>query len=371
MKLIVNKDDLSKGLIICQRAVSSKPNLPILSNILIKTLKNKLFLSATNLEIGILLSINANIKIQGETTTSAKFLTEYVTSINDNEIGLEFDGNCVLLKTSNSEAKFTTSNPAEFPVIPNAKNEEMINFKTEDFVGACQQAVFAAGSDDGRLELTGVLFDLSQKGLSLVATDGYRLSYCNLTNPSKKKEIKIIIPARTLIEVLRIVADIKPKEVKVAISENQNQIVFEFDDIRLVSRLIDREFPDWKKIVPEDYKTSVIFGKEAFGQALKLTSVFAKDAGNIVKLKIADSKAILESTTKEYGENQSMIDVEIDGPGGEIAFNYHYLSEMLQVLTSDKFKFEMVESLNPVKFSPIGDGEADFYHIIMPVRIQS
>lgn len=371
MKLTINQEEFSKYLNICLRAIALRPNLPILSNVLIRAKNKNLELSTTNLEIGILISIPAKIQQEGETTTNTKIVTEYISSLPKSEINLNLESNMLIFKSDGFGASFNTASPSEFPVIPKTEDKEVIVIESQLFFDACQQVVFAAAGGEGRIELTGVLMEAENDSLRFVATDGYRLSFRTIKLDKLKNNFKIIIPAKTINEALRVIGDIKPKEIKIFMAKDQNQIIFKIDNINLVSRLIDREFPAWEKIVPAEFKTRAVVKKEDFLQATKLASVLAKDAGNVVKIKLNNSKVEFSATAKEYGQNQGVVDAKIDGEGGEIAFNFHYLSDILANLDDESFVFEMNESLNPVKFSGGSKKSADFYHIIMPVRIQS
>jgi DNA polymerase-3 subunit beta len=370
MKIQILQENLNKSLNIASRSISSKTQLPILANVLLKTDKNRLQISATNLETGIALWSGAKIEGEGEITIPAKILTEIVASLPAGKIDLVAEGSLLKIATEGYEATLNGIPAGEFPKLPTYGQETLFSLPSEKFLRAINQVAFAAATDEGRPVLTGVLFKIQGKKLSLVATDGYRLSLktLELENPIKE-EVSLLLPAKTLMEVGRIIADEKPSAVKMGFTEQQNQVVFVFSDLELFSRVIEGEFPDYEKIIPQNFTGKLVLDREGFSRAIKVVSIFARDSANIIRLKINKDTLEMSANSPQVGENKSSLSIKLEGEEGEIAFNYRFLQGFLGAITADEVCLEMSGSLNPGAFRAVSD--ESFLHIVMPVRLQT
>lgn len=370
MKFIISQSDFAKALQIIFRSVAQKPHLPILSNILLEANKNGIKMQATNLEIGTTIEVKTDVKKEGKLTIPAKIINEFVSSLPGGEITFEEKDNSVSLSLRKFQARISTTSTEEFPVVPTSNKEADISFEGEFLAKALDQVVFSAAAEEGRPVLSGVLFDLSGSKLKLVATDGYRLSYRELDTNSKLK-FKVIIPAKSLFEVRRVISEIGPKEkIQILLARDQNQVIFKIANVEIVSRLIEGEFPDWEKIIPKEFITKSTIDCDEFAKAIKVSSVFARDSSNVIKLKIEPKSIILSANTKEVGDNVSEIDGQTTGDGGEIAFNFRYLSDILSAVNTKEVIFEMAGPLSAGLFRPQDQKSKEFFHIIMPVRVQ-
>lgn len=369
MKISLLQENLNKGLTTVSRSVSAKAQLPILSNILLETDKGRLKLSATNLETGLNFWLGAKIEEEGSICIPAKFLTEFVASLPSQKVDLETKENSLMISCQGFKATFTGMSPNEFPQIPKANSDSAITFEKKEFLQAISQVVFAASSDEGRPALTGVLLKPQENEVSLAATDGYRLSVKKLAAGLKIKD-QLIIPAKTLIEVTRIIAESEEiKEVILSLAENQSQVVFSFPQVELASRLIEGEFPNFEKIIPEKFEISASFDREELLRAVKIASVFAREQANIVKLIFADNKIKVSAETAQMGSSEMELEAKTSKGSLEMAFNYRFLLDFLNATSGEEILFEALGALNPGSFKISGD--SSFFHIIMPVRIQS
>ncbi|HUV72421.1 MAG TPA: DNA polymerase III subunit beta [Clostridia bacterium] len=372
MKIQVLQENLNKGLNIASRSISTKAQLPILANVLLQTDNNRLRLSATNLETGITLWTGAKIEKEGEITIPAKIFSEVVSSLPAGKVDLEITGNSLNLSCEGYQASLNGISASEFPKLPGYSKEALFSLPAEKLLGAINQVAFAAATDEGRPVLTGVLFKISQKKLSLVATDGYRLSLkeIELSQPVKE-EVSLLLPAKTLMEVSRLIGEEKGDKgvVQMGFTKEQNQVVFVFPELELFSRVIEGEFPDYQKIIPQNLETKAILDKESFSRAVRLVSIFARDAANIVKLKVDKSSLELSANSPQVGENKNSLEAKVEGNGGEIAFNFRFLQGFLGAIPEGEVSLEMSGSLNPGIFR--SQKEKEFIHIIMPVRLQT
>jgi DNA polymerase-3 subunit beta len=373
MKISVLQENLSKGLNIVNRFILPRAQLPILNNFLIKTEQGRLKLSATNLETGINLWLGAKIEKEGEICVPAKNLTEYISLIPPQKINLEVEKNFLKITSESYQANFISLAASEFPLIPTLKKKPEISLNNKDLALAIFQVAFAAAQDEGRPALTGVLFKIKKDKLILAATDGFRLSVKEIGGLKNGEESKLrkelIIPARALIEVGKIMAEAgEENNLGLTITPESNQIIFSTPEVEIISRLIEGKFPDFEKIIPEKSKTQVMIETEGLLQAVRAASIFAREAANIINFEIKGSKLEVSSNNPQLGENKVTLEVKTEGEGGKIAFNSRYLLDFLNSVKSDLVSFEMTTSLNPGIFKPAND--KSYLHIIMPIRIQ-
>lgn len=374
MKLSVLQENLAKSLAIVSRSVSAKAQLPALGNILLSTDKGRLKLSATNLETGINYWLGAKIEEEGAISIPAKILTEFVSSLPAEKIDLEVKENTLNLTCGSYQASFVGLPASEFPSVPTLKDKETFSFPGEELFKSITQVTFAAAQDEGRPVLTGVLFQISQDSLALVATDGYRLSFKKMGKIKGAGDIKefdkgLIIPSRTLNEVGKILSDQgQGKNIGLAITPSSNQVIFTTAEAEIVSRLIEGSFPEFEKIIPEKGTTKIVLEREDFIRAVRTAAIFARESANIVKLKVKSQKLKVSANAPQMGENLIELEVKQEGEDNNIAFNSRYLLDFLNSVDTEQISFEMSTPLNPGVFRPVGD--SSYLHIIMPVRVQ-
>ena len=380
MKFKISQSDFSKTLSVASRSILTKANLPILSNVLISTSKNKLEILSTNLETATKASTSCQTEIEGKITIPGRTLLEFVSQLPEGEVTFEKLGEEVLISTKGYNARIPTIAPEEFPAIPKIEKGDEVKIKTEDFVRGVAEVAFCAAQDEGRPILTGVLCEFKGNKLSLVATDGYRLSFREI--PIEKspgeKNIKIVVPARAVSEVAKVIIENLDgdDQLSLVIADSLNQINFKVGNVEFTSRLIEGEFPGWQKIIPSSFTTKARLPKSEFIKLVRIASIFARDSGNIIRLKLENASASKKGTltvlanTAQVGSTDAQIEAEMIGKGGEIAFNFRYLLEVLSIISGEEVNFEMIESLNPGRITATDDKD-NFFHIIMPVRLQA
>lgn len=366
MKLSVLQENLSKGVTIVSRSTATGAQLPVLGNILLTTEKGKLKLAATNLETGINYYLGAKIEKEGAITVPAKTLVELITSLSPGKIDLETDGEILKISSQNFKAEINGLSASEFPKIPGFKGQPSFSFEAKIFKEMINQVAFAAATDEGRPVLTGVRITCDKGKLVLAATDGYRLSVKKIKE-AKANNLKkeLIVPARTLQEVSRIQEE---GEIKVLLVKEESQLIFGLEEVEVVTRLIEGEFPPFEKIIPQEKKTSLVVDREELIRAVKIASIFARETANIVKFGISKTKFEISANAPQVGSNVSEIEAKTTGSANKIAFNFRYLVDFLNSVASEEVIFEMSGSLNPGVFKPKDDNS--LLHIIMPVRVQ-
>lgn len=368
MHFFILKENLDKILSIVGRNISSKPQLPILSNILLKTQDNQLKITTTNLELGIIFTTGAKIEKEGEITVPGKLLAEFVNNLNPGKIEFVLEGTNLLVKTDKTKASFATISALDFPTFPK-KFEIRHKFKFEKIKDVVFRTVFAASLDEGRPVLTGVKITIAENKMMFTATDGYRLSMENIVISEKKEDFQVILPARSVAEVVRIAQETKTEEIGFSIIKDKNQAIFNLGKTLIFTRVIEGEFPDIQKIIPVAFKTKAIIDKDQFVKAVKITSLFARSSSNIIKIKIQKNGLQIKAATPQIGENEDFIEAQVEGEETEIAFNFRFLLEMLSNFPEEKVVFETSGALNPGVFK-LPSLTSSFIHIIMPVRVQ-
>ena len=363
MKFNILQQDLLPALQAVSRSAGFHSTLPVLSNLLLSVSSHNLKISTTNLEIGVIKNLPADILEPGDITVPAKTITELVLSIGPVKLEFLSEGDTLNISAGKFKAKINGISATEFPVIPTS-NQNPVNFKRK-ILEQIQQVLFAAAADEGRPTLTGILTQSASSKLDFVATDGFRLAHRQVS-VGKEVHFKSLIPKRTFEEVLRVLTEEAVEEVSISTSKDQNQVIFQIGGTMISSRLIEGNFPAWEKIIPEDIKTRIIVEKENLLQAIKLASVFAKGEANIVTLNPLPSKLVVTSEAKEVGQQENEIESEVSGENFPIAFNVKFLTDILQSVSSTQVLIELSGALSASLIKPVGLEGLEY--ILMPVR---
>ncbi len=370
MNLSLLQENLNLALNNVSRFVSSKNQLPILSNILLSTDQGRLKLSATNLELSINYWIGAKINQEGSITLPSKEITEFISYLSAEKIDLNLKNNLLIVSSDKTESSFTTTPATDFPDFPQINPDTLFEIDLNLLIQSISQISFSSAIDDSRPILTGILCIFQNDSIKFVATDGFRLSFKELKLEKKlnlkKDSLTFLIPARSLIEITKLAKN--NQTIKIGLSTDEHQVMFVLDDIELVSRLIEGDFPDYQKLIPESYTTKIFVNREELLQSVKLASVFAKESANVVKLNIKNNILELTANAPQIGQNLIKLESKTEGEALEIAFNYKFLTDFLNICKSNEILIELNESLSPVFFHDQSD--PSFTHIIMPVRLQ-
>lgn len=367
MKLSVLSGNIQKKLNLLSHAISSRSPLPILGNILLETKGNTLVLSATDLEIGIEACILAQVEVQGATTVPAKLFTELINSLPEEKITLELKDNSLQISSKKTNTILQTINREEFPTIYEEKGVEVIKLKVGTLKKDLGMIVFSASVEATRPALSGVLMRKMAEGFLFVATDGYRLSLKSNVKPEEEANPitkDMLVPARVIREA---VALKESGDISIFVSEHNNQIIFSQDDVVLVGRLIDAQFPNYEKIIPGEPSAKVTFDREEMLKAVKTCAIFARETANVIKLSLQKEHIVVSAKTPSLGENTVEVEAALTGEENEIAFNSRYLLDVLGNVEGEELTFEMTGPLNAGVFRIAGD--TTFLHLIMPIRV--
>lgn len=374
MKVTVLQENLAKALNYTSKAISNRPNIPVLGNVLIEAKQGKLKFSSTNLEIGVNTWIGADITEEGELTVNSKLLTEFVNSIKSGKMELIQIKQNLEVKSVDNRAEFYIIPASDFPTIPSPKKKPIIKVNALNFAKAVSQTTFSTAADDSRPVLTGVLMEASQRKLSIVGVDGFRLSKKTMKlQLGPKEDLKEIIPASSLNELEKIIRDsAKEKDVvEIYLLESKNQLIFKLEDIEFTTRIIDGEFPNYDQIIPKAHSVSFTVLKSELADSVKVASIFARNViGNKVRFKFDPEAKSLQflSNVVDIGNNESKLTVlRPKGDRLETAYNIKFLQDMLNSVDGDEILYESEGITSPGVFKDKKD--PDYLHIIMPMRL--
>lgn len=367
MKLRVQQSIFFPALQSVARSCGIRSTLPVLANILLQTQNGQLKLSATNLELGVIKTVAADITTEGEITIPSRTLLDIISGLSG-EIDLEASGELLKISTSKFNATLNGVSSSEFPTIPTS-SEKAVLVDGKLLEKILPQISFAAAADEGRPILTGILTEIKKDSLELVATDGFRLAHqTTKLEGADGVSIKSLIPRRTFEEIVRLISEEDEiDKVEISSSENQNQVVFKINQTIASSRLIEGNFPSWEKIIPEKSVNRTVVDRSEFLKGVKLASVFAKDSANIVKVITLSSGLKLTSEAKELGEQEGSVEAQVEGDEITVAFNAKFLIDALSACSSSQVVIEFSGNLSPALIKPMGQEGLEY--VIMPVRL--
>jgi DNA polymerase-3 subunit beta len=371
VKLSVMQENLARGLSVVSRAVSNR-SLPVLTNVLLKTEDGGLKLTATNLEIGITYWVPGKIEADGATSVPARLLTDLVNSLPGGEpIVLELgDGETLHIRAGRFESNIKGIPAEDFPTVQTAGERPITRVAQKVLRQALDETAFAAASDEARPILTGVLARFEGDQLTLAAADNYRIAVKTITVLDPVEETSVVIPARALIELSRILADVDDP-VSIVLAHSRNQLLFHVEGIDLVTRLIDGQYPNYQSVLPATHATRATIDREELLRAVRPAALIAHESANIVKLGVGldGDAAITVSANAEVGDHVGRVEAAVEGDSTTIAFNARFLADVLTNVDAEQFALELNGPLSPGVFRPIGDDR--YVHVVMPLRTTS
>lgn len=372
MEISTLQENLKRGLQIVSKIAGKNINLPILNNIMIEAQDGNIKLITTDLEIGVVCNIRGQIKKEGTFTVDSKVFSEYIALLSNKKIDLKKENETILIKSENYKTIVKGYDANDFPLIPKISRENYYEIDVDIFKKALSQVIFAVSNNETRVELSGVLFIVENDVLTLVSTDSYRLAEKKIN--IKKfgiDNVSNIVPAKTLQELLRILSVVGSDSVNgeniLKIFVSNNQILFTVDNVELISRLIEGQYPDYKQIIPTNNGTNVIVDRMEFIRAIKTSSIFSKVGINDVNLDFpVGKKVVISSTSSQSGENVVELDAEINGEDNGIVVNYRYLLDGVSNINSDEIKIEVTNSNTPCILKSKKDD--NYLYIVMPIK---
>ena len=365
MKMICDRTLLANAVAGVSKAVTQRSSIPVLEGILMKAEGFSLTLTGYDLEMGITTSIEANVLEPGEVVLSAKLLGDMVRRLSSSEVEITAtETNATTIKGGITEFDIMGMNPGDFPELPSPGADHTLDLETPTFREMVETTLFAVSQDDKKPAHTGELFAIEPDKLTVVALDGYRLAI--IEKPVKAaKDINIIIPAKTLAEAIKLFTD---DDEVVHIAANRRFVVFSSRTYTVISRLIEGDFLDYKRVIPEGYHTRVTVDVRDFSNSIERASlIITERLKNPLRITFDGNITVRCQTT--LGKVVDELDAEIEGEPVEIGFNNRYLLDALRYSRCDKLAIEVSVPLSPVKALPSDGG--DFLFLVLPVRFKN
>lgn len=368
MKIICKKELLHHAVQTVQKAVSSKATLPILTGIYLSANDGQLEVQATDYEIGISCTVEATVEQPGTIVLSGRYFQELVRKLPGDSVEISSNQEDRTIKIISNLSQFNLlSLPAEeFPVLKKMSSENKMIVKDIVIKELIKKTVFACAADEARPMFTGCLLETEGQEIRMVGTNTHRLAFKKAElSQNSDNNAKMIIPAKILAELARILISEEPLDVE--ISWQRNQVSFAFDNIFIISRLIEGQFPDYNKVIPPSFATVVKTNTDIFLDAVERVSLVAKDGDyNVVKFGFAKDNIIITSNNPDVGKAYETISAETEGNDLEIAFNVKYVTDILKNIGTEQIVFSLNSQLSPASIKPV---ENDSYvYIITPVR---
>jgi DNA polymerase-3 subunit beta len=362
MKLQVTQANLAKALGTVARVANSRNALPILSNVLLKTDSNRLSIAATNLDIAITHYIGSKVDQEGAITVPARLMQDFVSSLPDSVLNLELTDNKLHINNDQYQSTINGIVADDFPVMPGIKKGTTWKSPAPDFKKALAQVVFAASADDARPVLNGVYFHSAGGQAITVATDSYRLAEDKITKSTQP--INFLMPASAAQDLLRIIND---TDKEIMVTHDDQQVSFEVGDVSLVARLIEGNYPDYRKLIPTKFSTVAKMARADFLNITKVSALFARESAGSITIKAdKDSKSVsINAIASQLGENTAKADAAVTG-GGEVTLNSRYLIDALNAFSADQVELCFNGKLEPCIIR--ATSEPNYTHLIMPLR---
>ena len=370
MKIICQKDKILKGINSVVKAVATKTTMPILEGILIQTNENEIKLTSYDLEIGIEYIMECDVKEQGNTVVNAIMFSEIIRKLPDTEINITLnEKNLLVIECEGSLYKLATMNPEEFPELPKISIENSIEIEQNTLKNMIRKTIFAVSSEENRPIFTGCLFEVTNNKLNVVAVDGFRLAWKSAFLSEQYNNFSAVIPGKTLNEVNKIILDSFDK-IKIGISKNQ--ALFEMDDCKIVTRLLDGEFLNYANVIPQNWETRVRVNKNNLQNCFERISLISsssmeKEKKYPVRV-LVDIGKITISCTNQTGDAKEEIYVSTEGKNVEAGFNPKYFLDALKTIEDEEIYVDFGSSISPCVIRPVDKG--DYTYMILPIRLK-
>ena len=342
--------------------------MPILTGIYLSASETKVELQATNYEIGISCTIDANVEEPGNIVLSGRYFQEIIRKLPGDKIEIASSLEDRTIKITSNQAQFNLlSLPAEeFPVLSKPSSDTILTVKDNILRELIKKSVFACATDESKPIFTGGLLEVNQQNITMAATNTHRIAIKRDHIGHNTNTVKMIIPAKILNELARVMVSDIPMDV--TIYYQKNQVSFAFDNVYILSRLIEGTFPDYNKVIPPNFATTIKLKTDDFMDAVERVSLLARDTDyNIIKLAFKSDCVIITSNNPDIGKASENVPAIVKGNEIEIAFNAKYVTDILKNITSEQLLFSLNTPLSPASIRPTDD--ATYNYIITPVRI--
>lgn len=371
MEFTVNKTDLARELALCQTIADKKTTIPILSNILLEAREDRVFLTATDLELGVRTSCPARVQQSGAGTIPAKRLVSYVSLLPDADVHVKFlENQWASLVCGRSRTRIAGISAENYPELPSMP-EPIAELPLQTLNALIVRTVFAISVEESRFTLGGALLLLKERSVAMVATDGHRLAYAESTGelPGLRGVYRALAPRKALDEIRRLGQDL-PADLMVRFAGDENHLFFQAGHRLFVSRRLAGNFPDFERVLPREHPHSVVIPRQEFRDAVKRVQVFSDERSHAVRLHVGAGEVQIQSSLSETGESEESIPAEYEGPAVEVSFNANYINNFLEAIGNERVVFHFRDREAAGEFNPSGEpAEILYRYIVMPMRV--
>lgn len=364
MWFICEKDLLQEAINTVQKATSTKTTYPILEGIHIKATKdNKVTFTATDLDLGIETIIETEVYQEGATVINSKLFGEFIRKLPNDKVIIKMEENNIYITCQKSEFVILGNNPDEFPKLPTINENSMYEISQDVIKNMIRSTIFAIAQEETRPILTGVLFEVKDRKLRFIALDGYRLALKSYDIDSDN-EISAVIPGKTLNEISKI---LETTDEKAKITFTPNHILFNLGNTKVISRLLDGDFINYRQIIPEEYRLRVKVNKDELLDSIERASLLAREGKtNLIKFDIKDTSMIITSNS-QMGKVYEEVNIELEGENLKIAFNSKYFIDVLRIIDSEEIYLEFTTNVSPCIVKKCDSD--DYIYLVLPVRL--
>lgn len=368
MRFSLPKSKLAGYLQYILQVVPTKSTLPILTNVLVEALDNKLKISATDLDISITTSFDCNVSKKGATSLPAKILFDIIRELPESEVSFEATASRVEIKIPNGLYKIASVAPDDFPKLPAVNTKKEIKISGDNLVAMIKKTTFACSDDDTRPALNGVLWQTKGDRMQMVATDGHRLAKMAVENTKLKGMYEdVIIPPKVLNLIPKLMGQ---ENQEIGIIFGENNIIFNLGDIVLTSRLIEGPYPNFDQVIPSDNDKKLTISKEDLAGAVRRVSILSNTLTHQVKFSLKENNLTLSTTNADVGgEGKEVLECDYGGEAIEMGYNAIYVADILSKIDSSEVVMELSSQVSAgVIYSPETPKD-DYLCLIMPLRL--
>ena len=371
MEFTVSKADLVRELGLSQGVVEKKTTIPILSNVLLEAREDRLYLTATDLELGLRTSCPAKVKKEGSGTIPARRLLDYVRLLPDADITVKFgENNWASFSCGRSRTRIAGLNRESFPELP-AMPETIAEIPVKQLSAMIARTMFAISMEESRFTLNGALMLLGDKTITMVATDGHRLAYVQRPSDAAGAHLgfRALVPRKAMAEISKL-SDEAGADAKVKFGGDDNHLFFEFGPRLLITRKLTGNFPDYERVLPQENIHIARITKSEIKGAIERVAQFADERSKAIRVQFVTGEMKVFSAALETGDSEESVPCEYTGPDIEIGFNAQYLLDFLRAVPQDQVAFQLKDQKSAGEIQPVGGEESEQYrYVVMPMRI--
>lgn len=370
MEFTVSRADLVRELNLSQGVVEKKTTIPILSNILVEADRDRIVLTATDLELGIRVSCPARVKKSGAGTIPARRLLDYVRLLPEADVQVKtLDNHWASIVSGRSRTRIAGMSRESFPELP-VMPPVLAEMPIGVLATMIGKTIFSISTEESRFTLNGALMVLKKGGIVMVATDGHRLAMVESTAelPGITGAYRALLPRKAMAELQKLASDSDPAAV-VRFSGDENHLFFELGERLLLSRKLTGNFPDYERVLPKDQPHSVTINRDEFRGSIERVAQFSDERSRAIRVHVGAGEMKIHSSVSDTGDSEESIPLTYDGPAVEIGFNAQYLLDFFRAVGTDEVRFLFKDAHSAGELRAGGEGADQYRYVIMPMRI--